>query len=471
MHWSPKYSVRSQDRNRMWTTARSLLTSCYVSAGSRENHVLHLLGVLLQRAFVPRCQRMPKDTQLQRSLVIGIWQVILFQMLVPLSLCTSWSPLWGIQTTRSKPSLGTGWCALSWFNYLLLGIKKAKTRETRCAYSTTVKEVSDGRSIDWCKQVECMHGRHAPATHGIDLFIFQLLPLSRWWATLSIITFVASDRCALKGPGIQTMHFQSGTITWKVWRLGLSRTWSPGEIHSVMGRLADLNIVICLPQVFNTPEQLVNEVYVTWIDRIEWEIRSQIPRLFCDTHCNQNDTVFGIAGLLVPTCMPCFESGQPENTAHWPSVNMFRKHRVLATLTCWISWMFSESDHPFITSQEARLFVTFDSFVPTPAWRLTAVDATDARRAFLSHSCSARTMCELSWRTADGGISKDKGYPVHQVKSEKEDDHGGLYHDFFCQWSKKKHRKYSPGEIFGLGFHCWVVLNRCPGLSLGRPTS
>lgn len=147
-----------------------------------------------------------------------------------------WSPLWGIQTTRSKPSLGTGWCALSWFNYLLLGTKRAKTRETRCAYSTTVQEVEDGRSIDWCKQVECMHARtrHAPATHGIDLFIFQLLPLSRWWATLSIITFVASDRCALKGHGIQTVHFQSGTIIWKVWRLGLSRTLSPREIHSVM---------------------------------------------------------------------------------------------------------------------------------------------------------------------------------------------------------------------------------------------
>ena len=62
---------------------------------------------------------------------------------------------------------------------------------------------------------------------------------------------------------------------------------------SKWGRSADLHIVICLPQVFNTPEQLMNEVYVTWIDRIEWEIRSQIPQLFCDTHWNQYDTVFG----------------------------------------------------------------------------------------------------------------------------------------------------------------------------------
>ena len=138
---------------------------------------------------------------------------------------------------------------------------------------------------------------------------------------------------------------------------------------------------------------------------------------------------------------------------------MFSQHSPVRYHEC-----FLESDHPSITSQEARLFVTFDSFVPTPSWGLTAVDATDARRAFLSHSCSARTMCELSWRTADGGISKDKGYPVHQVKSEKEDDHGGLYHDFFAN-DPRKRRKYS------LGFHCWVVLNRCPGLSLGRPTS
>ena len=100
---------------------------------------------------------------------------------------------------------------------------------------------------------------------------------------------------------------------------------------SKWGRSADLHIVICLPQVFNTPEQLVNEVYVTWIDRIEWEIRSQIPSCFVILIGTKT---IQYLGLLVPTCMPCFESGQPENTAHWRSVNMFRKHRVLATLTC-----------------------------------------------------------------------------------------------------------------------------------------
>lgn len=391
---------------------------------------------------------------------IRLWAIWNFKCWFP---CL-WSPLWGTQTTRSKPSLGTGWCALSWFNYLLLGTKRAKTRETRCAYSTTVQEVKDGRSIDWCKQVECMHARtrHAPATHGIDLFIFQLLPLSRWWATLSIITFVASDRCALKGHGIQTVHFQSGTITWKVWRLGLSRTLSPGEIHSVMGRLADSNIVICLPQVFNTPEQLVNEVYVTWIDRIEWKIRSQIPRLFCDTHWNQNDTVFGTTCAYVHAmfwewttwkhctlakCEHVSETSCSRNTHLLDIMNAFRSQIILSSLRkkqgC--LWHLTHSSQPPLGGSQPLM---------------------QPMRA--GHSCLTAALlgqcvsCHGVRQTVESPKIKATQSTKWSLKKKM------IMEDFtmtFFANDPRKRRKYS------LGFHCWVVLNRCPGLSLGRPTS
>ncbi len=158
--------------------------------------------------------------------------------------------------------------------------------------------------------------------------------------------------------------------------------------------------------------------------------RLQIPRLSCDTHWNQNDTVFGITRAYVHAmfwewttwkhctlakCEHASETLCSLNT-HLLDIMAFRTQIILSSLP-----------------KKQGCFITSHSSQPP----LGGSQPLQPMRA--GHSCLAAALlgqCVSCHGTADGGISKEKGYPVHQVKSEK-DDHGGLYHDFFAKWSKK----------------------------------
>ena len=79
--------------------------------------------------------------------------------------------------------------------------------------------------------------------------------------------------------------------TWKVWRLGSSRAQVTGGSHSVM-----------VPKLLGEISWFASGDFskLLLLAPSSWRSgRLQIPRLFCDTHWNQNDTVFGITRAYV----------------------------------------------------------------------------------------------------------------------------------------------------------------------------